>query len=83
VWCNLSEIKKNKEMLRAIGKTTPLLMESILKKTLSLSACSPKSFVIKDHFDFDKKVNLSLKLIFFYNYEMNNPSIEIIFYVGD
>lgn len=79
MWCNLSELKI-KEMLRAIGKTTPLLMESILKKTLSLSACSPKSFVIKDHFDFDKKVNLSLK---FYNCEMNNPSIEIIFYVGD
>lgn len=43
-------------MLKAIGKTTPMVMESILKKTLSLSACSPKRFVIKDHFDFDKKV---------------------------
>lgn len=43
-------------MLKAIGKATPLMVESILKKTLSLSACSPKSFVIKDHFDFDKKV---------------------------
>lgn len=45
-------------MLRLIGKTTPFLTESILKKTLSLSACSPKRFVIKDHFDFDKKVIL-------------------------
>lgn len=47
-------------MLKAIGKSTPLLMEAILKKTLSLSACSPKRFVIKDHFDFDKKVSKSV-----------------------
>ncbi|CAO1422920.1 unnamed protein product [Diamesa hyperborea] len=43
-------------MLRVINKATPYVTESILKKTLSLSACSPKRFVIKDHFDFDKKV---------------------------
>ena len=43
-------------MLKAISRTTPFLTESVLKKTLSLSACSPKRFVIKDHFDFDKKV---------------------------
>jgi hypothetical protein len=43
-------------MLRAIGKTYPLIMESIMKKTLTLSAISPKKFIIKDHFDFDKKV---------------------------
>lgn len=43
-------------MLRAIGRTTPQMVESILKKTLSLSACSPKRFVIKDHFEFDQKV---------------------------
>jgi len=43
-------------MLRAFSKSTPFLTESVLKKTLSLSACSPKQFIIKDHFDFDKKV---------------------------
>lgn len=44
-------------MLRAISKSTSFLTaESVLRKTLSLSACSPKEFVIKDHFDFDKKV---------------------------
>jgi len=43
-------------MLRAISKSTSLLSESVLRKTLSLSACSPKQFIIKDHFDFDKKV---------------------------
>ena len=43
-------------MLRVIGRTSPFLTETVLRKTLSLSACSPKRFVIKDHFDFDKKV---------------------------
>lgn len=44
-------------MLRtAISRSSPFLAESVLRKTLSLSACSPKLFVIKDHFDFDKKV---------------------------
>lgn len=47
-------------MLRVINKATPYVTESILKKTLSLSACSPKRFVIKDHFDFDKKVRLDV-----------------------
>ncbi|KAL7018652.1 hypothetical protein ACKWTF_010851 [Chironomus riparius] len=61
-------------MLRAIGKTTPLLMESILKKTLSLSACSPKSFVIKDHFDFDKKViNSDLPIVVNFHAEWCEP----------
>ncbi|KAG5673788.1 hypothetical protein PVAND_003808 [Polypedilum vanderplanki] len=61
-------------MLRAIGKTTPLLMESILKKTLSLSACSPKRFVIKDHFDFDKKViNSDLPIIVNFHAEWCEP----------
>jgi len=43
-------------MLRSIRRTIPTLTDFILRNTLSLSACSPKRFVIKDHFDFDKKV---------------------------
>lgn len=50
-------------MLRVINKATPYVTESILKKTLSLSACSPKRFVIKDHFDFDKKVRLDVVVV--------------------
>lgn len=67
-------------MLKAIGKATPLMVESILKKTLSLSACSPKSFVIKDHFDFDKKVincrkkKTVTKVLLESCYEINHPS---------
>lgn len=49
-------------MLRVISRTTPLITESVLRKTLSLSACSPKRFVIKDHFDFDKKVVQDLEI---------------------
>lgn len=60
---------KSSRMLRAISKSTPFLYENVLRKTLSLSACSPKMFIIKDHFDFDKKVtskDLFSKIRFIY-----------------
>lgn len=73
-------------MLRAISRT-PFLTESILKKTLSLSACSPKRFVIKDHFDFDKKVrragpwnfgNLIASLNRFLNFQVINSDNAVV-----
>lgn len=65
-------------MLRAISRTTPFLTESVLRKTLSLSACSPKTFVIKDHFDFDKKVNETSSKFPVTNFCTNSQYFQVI-----
>lgn len=35
----------------------PILGERIIRKTFSFSAVAAKRFVIKDHYEFDQKVN--------------------------
>ena len=45
----------SQKMIRMFDKSVQLT-EMLLKKTLSLSAKDPKNFIIKDMFDFDKKV---------------------------
>ena len=42
-------------MIRVFNKSVQIT-ENLLKKALSLSAKDPKNFIIKDMFDFDKKV---------------------------